>query len=334
MSTAPEEKVLTYRQALNEALHEEMDRDTRVIVMGEDVAAAGGVYKVTTGLLEAYGPERVLDTPISEAGIAGLALGAAMTGLRPVVEIMFDDFLFLAADQLLNQAAKVRYMSGGKLGAPMVVRTTLGAGRRAAAQHSQSVHAMFAHIPGVKVVLPSDPADAKGLLKSAIRDPDPVIFFEDKLSYGNSGPVPTTETLIPIGRAAVKRHGSDITLVASSRAVGDAMSSAQELASEGIEAEVVDLRTLTPLDGELVLSSVRKTGRCVVIDQGHRRFGAAAEIVALIMEEAFDCLKAGVSRVTALDVPAPYSPPLEDLTMPGQARIVKAARALFRRTEE
>jgi acetoin:2,6-dichlorophenolindophenol oxidoreductase subunit beta len=334
MSTASEERVLTYGQALNEALHEEMARDDRVIVMGEDVAVAGGVYKVTAGLLEAYGEARVLDTPISEAGIAGLALGASMTGLLPVVEIMFGDFLFLAMDQLLNQAAKVRYMSGGKLGAPLVVRTTLGAGRRAAAQHSQSVHAMFAHIPGVKVVLPSDPADAKGLLKSAIRDPDPVVFFEDKLSYGNSGPVPEGETLVPIGRAAIKRSGSDVTLVATSRSVADAMSSAQELSGDGIEAEVVDLRTLSPLDSELVVASVRKTGRCVVIDQGHRRFGAAAEIAALIMEEAFDSLKAGVLRVAAMDVPAPYSPPLEDLTLPGQERIVQAARALLGRTGE
>jgi acetoin:2,6-dichlorophenolindophenol oxidoreductase subunit beta len=334
MCLASDERVLTYGQALNEALHEEMARDDRVIVLGEDVAVAGGVYKVTAGLLEAYGTARVVDTPISEAGIAGLALGASMTGLLPVVEIMFGDFLFLAMDQLLNQAAKVRYMSGGKLGAPLVVRTTLGAGRRAAAQHSQSVHAMFAHIPGVKVVLPSDPADAKGLLKSAIRDPDPVIFFEDKLSYGSSGPVPVGETLVPIGRAAIKRSGSDITLVATSRSVGDAMSSARELSCDGIEAEVVDLRTLTPLDSELVVASVRKTGRCVVIDQGHRRFGASAEITALIMEEAFDSLKAGVRRVAAMDVPTPYSPPLEDLTLPGQERIVQAARTLLGRTGE
>jgi pyruvate/2-oxoglutarate/acetoin dehydrogenase E1 component len=332
MSSVSEERILTYGQALNEALHEEMARDDRVIVLGEDVAAAGGVYKVTAGLLDAYGAARVLDTPISEAGIAGLALGASMTGLLPIVEIMFGDFLFLAMDQLLNQAAKVRYMSGGKLGAPLVVRTTLGAGRRAAAQHSQSVHAMFAHIPGVKVVLPSDPADAKGLLKSAVRDPDPVIFFEDKLSYGNSGPVPAGESLIPIGRAAIKRVGSDITLVATSRAVVDAMSSAQELSCDGIEAEVVDLRSLNPLDSEMLLASVRKTGRCVVIDQGHRRFGASAEITALIMEEAFDSLKAGVRRVAALDVPTPYSPPLEDLTLPSQERIVQTARTLLNRT--
>jgi len=332
MSSVSEERILTYGQALNEALHEEMARDDRVIVLGEDVAAAGGVYKVTAGLLDAYGAARVLDTPISEAGIAGLALGASMTGLLPIVEIMFGDFLFLAMDQLLNQAAKVRYMSGGKLGAPLVVRTTLGAGRRAAAQHSQSVHAMFAHIPGVKVVLPSDPADAKGLLKSAVRDPDPVIFFEDKLSYGNSGPVPAGESLIPIGRAAIKRVGSDITLVATSRAVVDAMSSAQELSCDGIEAEVVDLRSLNPLDSEMLLASVRKTGRCVVIDQGHRRFGASAEITALIMEEAFDSLKARVRRVAALDVPTPYSPPLEDLTLPSQERIVQTARTLLNRT--
>ncbi len=272
MSTATsgdsQPRQLTVAAALNEALREEMERDDRVFVMGEDVAVAGGVYKVTDGLLTQFGPDRVIDTPISEAGIVALGLGAAMTGRRPVVEIMFGDFLFLAMDQIVNQAAKVRYMSGGAWEAPLVVRTTLGAGRRAAAQHSQSPHAMFAHIPGLKVVLPYDAADAKGMLKAAIRDNDPVLFFEDKLSYRQVGPVPVGEHVVPLGQAAIRREGNDVTIVATSSMVEVALAAAQRLSVDAVEVEVVDLRCLTPLDSATVLDSVRRTRRCVVIDEG------------------------------------------------------------------
>ena len=333
MSTATsddsQQRQLTVAAALNEALREEMARDERVFVMGEDVAVAGGVYKVTDGLLTDFGPERVIDTPISEAGIVGLALGAAMTGRRPVVEIMFGDFLFLAMDQIVNQAAKVRYMSGGAWEAPMVVRTTLGAGRRAAAQHSQSPHAMFAHIPGLKVVLPYDAADAKGMLKAAIRDNDPVLFFEDKLSYRQVGPVPAGEHLVPLGQAVVRRKGSDATIVATSSMVGVALAAAQRLSADAVEAEVVDLRSLAPLDSATVLDSVRRTRRCVVIDEGHRRFGATAELAATVAEAEFGNLLAPVRRLGAMDVPVPYSPTLEDLTVPNADQLVTTIHDLM-----
>jgi pyruvate/2-oxoglutarate/acetoin dehydrogenase E1 component len=317
-----EGRQLPVAAALNEALREEMRRDERVFVMGEDVAAAGGVFKVTDGLLQEFGDERVIDTPISEAGIAGLAVGAAMTGRRPVIEIMFGDFLFLAMDQIVNQAAKVRYMSGGAWHVPMVVRTTLGAGRRAAAQHSQSVHAMFGHVPGLKVVLPADAADAKGLLKASIRDDDPVIFFEDKLSYREVGVVPDGDHVVPLGCAVVRRPGRDVTIVATSGMVALALDAAEQLSADSVSAEVVDLRCLTPLDLDTVLDSVRRTGRCVVVDAGHLRFGAAAEIAAAAGEGAFRELLAPVARLAAMDVPVPYSPALEDLTIPSADRLV------------
>jgi acetoin:2,6-dichlorophenolindophenol oxidoreductase subunit beta len=322
--TLPETRHLTLAAALNEGLREEMARDDRVFVMGEDVAVAGGVYKVTDGLLAEFGPSRVIDSPISEAGIAGLAVGAAMAGRRPVVEIMFGDFLFLAMDQIANQAAKVRYMSGGAWHVPMVVRTTLGAGRRAAAQHSQSPHAMFAHVPGLKVVVPSDAADAKGLLKAAIRDDDPVLFFEDKLSYRTASEVPAGEHIVPLGEACVRRPGSDVTVVATSSMVGVALSTAEQLAESTVDVEVVDLRCLTPLDLDTVLDSVRRTRRCVVIDPGHRRFGATAELAATVAEELFGHLSAPVRRVAALDTPFPYSPGLEDLVVPDAERLAAA----------
>jgi pyruvate dehydrogenase E1 component beta subunit len=328
---SPEMRDLTLAQAVNEALHEEMARDDRVILIGEDVAAAGGVYQVTRGLLDAFGAERVLDTPISEAAIAGVGLGAAMTGMRPVVELMFGDFLTLAMDQLINQAAKVHYMSGGALRAPLVVRTTCGAGRRMGAQHSQSLHTWVAHIPGLRVVMPATPADAKGLLKSAIRTDDPVVFFEDKTAYWTKGPVADDQPPIPLGVAEVKRVGGDVTLVAISTTVGIALEAAQTLAAEGIDAEVVDPRTIAPLDEETILASVRKTSRCIVIDGGHRRFGASAEIAALVSEQAFDRLSAPVGRVTALDVPVPFSPDLEDATLPRAQTVVDLARTLVGR---
>ena len=321
---------ITFGQAINEALHEEMRRDEDILVVGEDVGRAGGVYKITQGLYDAFGAERVLDSPISEAGITGLGVGAALSGQRPVVEIMFGDFTALVMDQIVNQAAKIHYMSGGKWRVPMVLRTTMGAGRRAAAQHSQSLHAWYCHIPGLKVVLPSSPYDAKGLLKSAIRDDSPVIFFEDKMMYRESGPVPTGDYSIPLGVAAVRREGEDITLIATSSMVNVALTAAEELAAQGISAEVIDPRTLAPLDEATLVESVRKTSRCIVIDEGYRRYGATAELAALVAEQAFYWLDAPVQRIGAMDVPVPFSPSLEDLTIPNVATVVARAQELVR----
>ncbi len=324
---------ITLAQAIREALAEEMRRDPRVFILGEDVAEAGTPFKVLSGLVQEFGPQRVLDTPISEAGFVGIAVGAAMTGMRPVVDIMFGDFLTLAMDQIVNQAAKVHYMSGGKLQVPLVVRTTLGATRRSAAQHSQSLHAWFSHIPGLKVALPSTPYDAKGLLKTAIRDDNPVLFFEDKMMYQVKGPVPEEEYTIPFGVADVKRVGRDVTLVATSSMVYVALEAAQILAQEGIDAEVVDPRTTVPLDVETLVASARKTGRVVVVDEGHRRYGVTAELAAVIAEEAFYDLEAPVRRVGALDVPVPFSPVLEDQTVPTPEQVAAVARELCGRSE-
>jgi pyruvate/2-oxoglutarate/acetoin dehydrogenase E1 component len=330
MSSLAETRELTLTDALNEALREEMRRDENVIVIGEDVGGVGGVYKITEGLQDEFGPRRVRDTPISEAGIAGIGVGAAMTGVRPVVEIMFGDFLCLAMDQIVNQAAKVRYMSGGKWHVPLVIRTSMGAGRRMAAQHSQSLQALLAHIPGLKVVLPSSPAEAKGLLKAAIRDDDPVIFFEDKLMYREKGPVPPGEIVIPLGQARIARSGSDVTVVATSSMVGVALEAAERLSAEGIDVEVVDPRTLTPLDVESIVESVRKTSRCVVVDEGCTRFGATAEIASVVARDAFFSLEAPVQRIGAMDVPVPFSPVLEDLTIPGPDALVACIKELTR----
>ncbi|MGA8216121.1 MAG: alpha-ketoacid dehydrogenase subunit beta [Candidatus Sulfotelmatobacter sp.] len=318
MSMQSNGRELTMAEAINEAIREEMGRDENVVLWGEDVGVAGGVFKVTKGILKEFGPERVFDTPISEAGIVGLAVGAAMTGLRPVVEVMFGDFLTLAMDQLVNQAAKIHYMSGGSFSVPMVVRTTLGAGRRTAAQHSQSLHAWVAHIPGLKVVLPSCPYDAKGLLKTAIRDNNPVVFFEDKIGYQRKGLVPKSDPdcTIPFGRADVKREGSDLTIIATSSMVHMALTAASKLADDGIQAEVIDPRTLVPLDKQTLIDSVKKTSRCMVIDQGYQSFGVTAEIAALVAEQAFYSLDGPVRRLGGLDVPIPFSPSLEDLTIP------------------
>ncbi|HSL65095.1 MAG TPA: alpha-ketoacid dehydrogenase subunit beta [Gaiellaceae bacterium] len=307
---------ISLAQAVNEALAEELRRDETVFVVGEDVAEAGTPFKVTSGLVQEFGPQRVLDSPISEAGIAGIGLGAAMTGMRPVVDIMFGDFLTLVMDQLVNQAAKVHYMSGGALKAPLTIRTTLGATRRSAAQHSQSLHAWVAHVPGLKVVLPSTPYDAKGLLKTAIRDDNPVVFFEDKMMFATKGPVPGEEYTIPFGVADVKREGEDVTLVATSSMVYVALAAADLLAEQGVSAEVVDPRTLVPLDRETLSASARKTGRVVVVDEGHRSYGASAELAAAIAEDAFYHLDAPVRRAAAMDVPVPFSPVLEDQTVP------------------
>ena len=319
---------LTIAQAVNEALAEELRRDEAVFVIGEDVAEAGTPFKVLSGLVEEFGPERILESPISEAGIAGLGVGAAMTGLRPVVDIMFGDFLTLVMDQLVNQAAKVHYMSGGKLNVPLVVRTTLGATRRSAAQHSQSLQAWVAHVPGLKVVLPSTPADAKGLLKSAIRDDNPVVFIEDKMDWRVTGDVPDGEFTIPLGVADVKRSGSDVTLVGTSSMVRVCLGAADLLAAEGISAEVVDPRTLTPLDTETLVASARKTGRAIVVDEGHRSYGVTAELASVIAEGAFYELDAPVRRLGAMDVPVPFSPTLEDETVPTPELVVVVAREL------
>ena len=319
---------ITFAQAIREALAEEMRRDPRVFIIGEDVAEAGTPFKVLSGLVEEFGRERVIDSPISEAGITGLATGAAMTGMRPVVDIMFGDFLTLAMDQIANQAAKVHYMSGGKLKVPLVVRTTLGATRRSAAQHSQSLHAWVSHVPGLKVALPSTPYDAKGLLKSAIRDDSPVVFFEDKMMYTMWGPVPAEEYTIPLGVAEVKRPGGDITIVATSSMVHVALAAAEALAAEGISAEVVDPRTTMPLDTETIIESARKTGRAMVVDEGYERYGVTAEIAAVIAEGAFQYLDAPVRRLGAMHVPIPFSPVLEDLTVPTPETVAATARAL------
>jgi acetoin:2,6-dichlorophenolindophenol oxidoreductase subunit beta len=333
MSTPTEGREVTFAQAINEAMHEEMARDSSVFVMGEDVAVAGGVYKLTRGLLDAFGPERVRDTPISEAAIAGLAVGAAMTGMRPIAEIMFGDFLALVMDQLVNQAAKVHYMSGGSLRVPLVIRTTMGAGRRAAAQHSQSLCAWLAHIPGLKVVLPSTPFDAKGLLKTAVRDNNPVIFFEDKMMYQKKGLLPegSADYTVPFGSAEVKRSGTDVTVIATSSMVHVALEAADGLAHEGIAAEVIDPRTLTPLDEETLIQSVKKTSRCIVVDEGYQRFGATAEIAAVVGEKAFYYLDAPVHRIGAMDVPIPFSPALEDQTIPSPETVMTVARKLMGR---
>jgi len=322
----------TFAQAIREALAEEMRRDSRVCIMGEDVAEAGTPFKVLSGLVEEFGRERVVDTPISEAGFTGIGVGAAMTGLRPVVDIMFGDFLTLTMDQLVNQAAKVHYMSGGKWKVPMVLRTTLGATRRSAAQHSQSLHAWFSHVPGLKVVLPSTPYDAKGLLKTAIRDDNPVIFFEDKMMYKLKGPVPGEEYTIPLGVADVKRAGSDITLVATSSMVQVALGAAALLEQQGISAEVVDPRTTWPLDEKTLVDSVKKTSRAIVLDEGYERYGVTAEIASVIAEGAFYDLDAPVKRMGAMHVPIPFSPPLEDVTVPTEQSVFEAARELCNRT--
>jgi len=319
---------VTLGQAIREAIAEEMRRDPRVFIMGEDVAEAGTPFKVLSGLVEEFGTARVIDTPISEAGITGLGVGGAMTGMRPIVDIMFGDFIALAMDQIVNQAAKVHYMSGGKLKVPLVVRTTLGATRRTGAQHSQSLHAWVSHVPGLKVVLPSTPYDAKGLLKTAIRDDNPVIFFEDKMMYQLKGFVPEGDYTIPFGVADVKREGSDITIVATSSMVQIALAAAEELEKIDISAEVVDPRTTFPLDKDTLIESARKTSRAIVVDEGYERYGVTAEIAAVIADGAFYYLDAPVKRLGAMDVPVPFSPALEDLTVPTAASVVEMAKML------
>lgn len=330
--TAVATREITFGDAIREALAEEMRRDPTVVILGEDVAEAGTPFKVVKGLVEEFGTHRVIDTPISEPGFTGLAVGAAMTGMRPVVDIMFGDFMALIMDQVVNQAAKVHYMSGGRWKAPMVVRATMGATRRSAAQHSQSLHAWSAHVPGLKVVIPSTPYDAKGLLKSAIRDDNPVVFFEDKISYAKvKGPVPDGEYTLPLGVADVKREGRDISLIATSSMVQVALGAATMLEDAGISAEVVDPRTIWPLDEQTLVASVRKTSRAMVIDEGYFRYGVTGEIASVVAEHAFYDLDGPVRRLGARHVPVPFSPVLEDVTVPTERDVVELARKMCNR---
>lgn len=321
-------RMLTFSEAIREAISEEMRRDARVFIIGEDVAEAGTVFKVLTGMVDEFGTQRIIDSPISEAGIAGLGVGAAITGMRPIVDIMFGDFITLTMDQLVNQAAKTHYMSGGKLKVPMVLRTTLGATRRSAAQHSQSLHVWLSHVPGLKVVLPSTPYDAKGLWKTAIRDDNPVVIFEDKMMYTTKGPVPEGDYTIPFGVADIKRVGEDVTLVATSSMVYVALEAAEKLATLGISAEVVDPRTTVPLDKQALVDSAKKTSRAIVIDEGYEQYGVTAEIASIIADGAFYYLDAPVKRMGAMNVPIPFSPVLEDQTVPTADRVVELAKTL------
>ena len=319
---------ILYKEAVRDALREEMIRDDRVFLIGLDIGRFGGTYKATAGLWEEFGDERVRDAPLSEAAIAGAAVGAAMTGLRPVAEIMYIDFMTIAMDQIVNQAAKLRYMSGGQAEVPVVFRTQEGGGRASAAQHAQSLEAWFAHIPGLKVVLPATPFDVKGLLKTAVRDDRPVVFIEHKLLYNTAGEVPAEEYLIPFGQAKIHRRGSDLTIVALSRMVLKALEAAEQLAGEGIEAEVIDPRTVVPLDLETILTSVEKTGRLIITHEAYSRCGVGAEIAARVMEEGLYYLERPIKRVCALDVPVPFAPVMEDYVIPNVARLVEAARSL------
>lgn len=319
----PGEREITFKAAVLEGLAEEMRADPSVIILGEDVGAAGGVFLQTEGLLDEFGAQRVIDTPISEAAILGTAVGAAMTGLRPLVEIMFGDFITLVMDQLVNQAAKLRYMSAGSVGAPLVLRTAVGVGGNLGPQHSQSFHAWLAHVPGLKLVMPATPYDAKGLIKAALRDDDPVVFFENRNSYNLKGPVPEEDYVVPLGQAEVKRQGSDVTIVAVGAALHTALRAAEILAERGISVEVVDPRTLVPLDEATIVASVKKTSRALVLDTGHTRFGVTGELAALIGKQAFDYLDAPVERLAAPDLPIPVSRSLEPLAQPGSDQVVQ-----------
>lgn len=337
---------ISMSSALNEAIKLAMRRDEDVILMGEDVAggahvdhlqddeAWGGVLGVTKGIVQEFGRERVLDTPISEAGYVGAAMAAASTGLRPIAELMFNDFIGTCLDQVLNQGAKFRYMFGGKAEVPITIRTTHGAGFRAAAQHSQSLYALFTSIPGLKVVVPSSPYDAKGLLLAAIEDQDPVIFFEDKTLYNITGDVPERYYKLPLGKADVKREGSDVTIFAVGKQVHTALEAAEELAAQGIEAEVIDPRSLSPLDEEALLTSVEKTNRLVIVDEANPRCGIAADISSLIADKGFDLLDAPIKKVTAPHTPVPFSPPLEDIYLPTPDKVVNTVLEMIGKSHE
>jgi pyruvate dehydrogenase E1 component beta subunit len=320
---------MTMREALRDAMAEEMRRDKDVFVMGEEVAEYQGAYKVTQGLLQEFGDGRVIDTPITEHGFAGLGVGAALAGLKPVVEFMTWNFAMQAMDQLINSAAKTLYMSGGQMGCQIVFRGPNGAAARVAAQHSQDYSAWYSHIPGLKVISPSTAADAKGLLKAAIRDKNPVIFLENEILYGHSSPVPKLDDFVlPIGKAKIARAGKDVTIVSWSMGMSYALKAAEELAAAGIDAEVIDLRTIRPMDTETIVESVKKTGRCVTVEEGWAQSGVGAEIAARVMEHAFDYLDAPVTRVSGKDVPMPYAANLEKLALPSAAEVVEAAKAV------
>ena len=323
------ERELTMSEALNEALHEEMANDPSVLVIGEDIAQMGGLFQVTAGLLDRFGPQRVIDSPISEAAIAGSGVGAAIVGCRPVVELQISDFVTLTMDQVVNHAAKWRYMSGGRVSVPFVIRGPVSSGIGMAAQHSQTLEAWFVHSPGLIVIMPSTPSDAKGLLKSAIREPNPVVFLEKRLLYSRPGPVPEGEYTVPIGVADVKREGRDVTVVAYAQGVHLALQAGRQLAAEGVELEVVDVRTLKPLDVETIAESVRKTGRLVVVSEGVRAGGFASEVVARIVDEAWDALRTAPVRVTAKDTPIPYAASLEREVLPQVEDVVAGIKQVM-----
>lgn len=320
---------LTYREALREAMAEEMERDERVFLMGEEVGHYNGAYKVSEGLLDRFGERRVVDTPIAETGFAGVGIGAAMVGLRPIVEFMTWNFSLCAYDQLVNNAAKLRYMSGGQITLPIVFRGPGGAAHQLAAQHSQAVESLYAYVPGLKVVAPSTPADAKSLLKTAIRDDNPVVFIEGEVLYGRKGPMSEGDRPIPLGRAEIKRGGTDVTVIAWSKMLHVALAAADELAKDGIELEVLDPRTLRPLDDRLIFESVKKTNRCIIVEEGWPFAGLGAEIAYRIMQEGFDFLDAPVVRVTGEDVPMPYAKNLEHEVFPNVEKVVRAVRGVL-----
>jgi pyruvate/2-oxoglutarate/acetoin dehydrogenase E1 component len=322
-------KELTYADALREALREEMIRDSSVVLMGEEIGVFEGVYKVTRGLLKEFGPDRVRDTPISEAAIAGAAIGAAIAGLRPVAEIMYMDFVPICLDQIAIQAAKMHFMSGGKLTVPMVLRTQYSLGRVHGAQHSELFPAWFLQVPGVKVVLPSTPHDAKGLLKASIRDPNPVVFIESGLLYRTKGMVPEEDYVLPLEQCDIKREGDDLTIVAVSRVVGEALTAAAKLEEQGVKAEVIDPRTIQPLDLKTIVDSVKKTGRLIVASDDVKSGGVGSEIAASVVETAFDSLDAPILRVSSPDLPIPFSPPLEQAYMVNAQKIIDAAKTLI-----
>ena len=328
-----EPRILTYREALREAMVEEMERDDAIFLMGEEVGHYNGAYKVSEGMLERFGERRVVDTPIAETGFAGVGIGAAMVGLRPIIEFMTWNFSLVAYDQLVNNAAKARYMSNGQFTLPIVFRGPGGAAHALGAQHSQALEAIYAHVPGLKVVAPGTPADAKGLLKASIRDDNPIVFIESETMYALKGEVPTGEHVVPLGVADVKRPGRDVTLVTWSKMLHASLKAAEALAAEGIEAEVLDLRTIRPLDTDAILASVRRTHRCLVVQEGWPFAGVAAEVITLVVREAFDDLDAPPDRVTNLDVPMPYATELEHEVLPSPERVATAVRRLLGRDE-
>lgn len=322
---------ITYKEAVAEAMREEMRRDQSVMLIGEDIGIYGGCFGVTPGFLEEFGPERIRETPISEASFTGLAVGAAMAGMRPIVELMFSDFVTLSSDQLINHAARMRFMTGGQVKVPMVLRTPAGSGTGAACQHSQSLEVLFTHIPGLKVVMPSTPYDVKGLLKASIRDDNAVVFFEHKLLYKVKGEVPEDDYIVPIGKADIKKEGNDVTIVTYSMMVHKALNAAKELENDGISVEVIDLRTLSPLDEETILNSVKKTGKLIVVHEACKNCGFGAEVVGRIAEsEAFYHLDAPMKRVCGLDMPIPYTPDMERQVVPSEADIINAVKGLMK----